>query len=214
MELGNMFFGHSHGEFPIDRDIFQEVFLKEFADKIGCNAYGYFNNGEDYGYENDVFKVMPYDWDAECTCGYDDLEFEWWNNHKHSDDCYQSLVEKELVKQGYKIEEDGYIDAPWEAKEKVWKKLCNQLGLSYPDGCAVHCTCGVDNEFSKWCENNYHKEDCRLLQPNFWYKPTNLKIMWYKYALRDAYANQDISIDEFRKILKHCVKSYKTLDKI
>jgi hypothetical protein len=145
MELGNMLFGHSRGEFPVNRHVFQEIFLKEFAYKVGCDSYGYFNNGKDYGYENDVFKVMPYDWDAECTCS-------------------------------------------------------------------------IDDEFEKWCESNYHKEDCRLLRPNFWYKPTNFTIMWYKYALRDAYMNQDISVDEFRKILEHCVKSYfannKTFDKI
>lgn len=128
MKLG----GYSH---PINRNIFQEVYFKEFADRVGCDLYGFFNAGKEYGYENDVFKVTPYNWNAECTCGVND-----------------------------------------------------------------------DDE-----DHNY---DCELMQPNFWYKPTDFKLVWYKYALRDAYANQNISIEEFKRILKHCVASYKTTNKI
>lgn len=43
--------------------------------------------------------------------------------------------------------------------------------------------------------------------PNFEYKPTGLKIRWYKYPMRDAYSNQDVDVDTFKKILKNCAES-------
>ena len=43
--------------------------------------------------------------------------------------------------------------------------------------------------------------------PNFVFKPTNLEISWYKYPMRDAYSNQDISIEAFKDIINKCVES-------
>lgn len=45
--------------------------------------------------------------------------------------------------------------------------------------------------------------------PNFVYKPTGLEISWYKYPMRDAYSNQDISLDAFVEILAKCERSMK-----
>lgn len=43
--------------------------------------------------------------------------------------------------------------------------------------------------------------------PNFVYKPIGLEMKWYKYPMRDAYSNQDIDIDTFKKILSDCANS-------
>ena len=40
--------------------------------------------------------------------------------------------------------------------------------------------------------------------PNFVYKPTGLEISWYKYPMRDAYSNQDVSPEAFKEILEDC----------
>ena len=32
--------------------------------------------------------------------------------------------------------------------------------------------------------------------PNFWYKPTNYQVEWYKHAGRGTYSNKPISIDD------------------
>lgn len=54
----------------------------------------------------------------------------------------------------------------------------------------------------------YWGEDEAIAElPNFVYKPIGLEIDWYKYPMRDAYSNQDISVDEFKKILDECAKS-------
>lgn len=43
--------------------------------------------------------------------------------------------------------------------------------------------------------------------PNFVYKPTGFEIRWYKYPMRNAFANQDISLKEFEEIMRDCDKS-------
>lgn len=54
----------------------------------------------------------------------------------------------------------------------------------------------------------YWGEDDEIAKrPNFIYKPTGLEIQWYKYPLRDAYLNQDISLEEAKKIWADCIKS-------
>lgn len=48
--------------------------------------------------------------------------------------------------------------------------------------------------------------------PNFVYKPTGLEIRWYKYPMRDAYSNMDVSPSDFRKILDECAASLERRD--
>ena len=45
--------------------------------------------------------------------------------------------------------------------------------------------------------------------PNFHYKPTNLKIDWYKYPFRDSHSNQKLIIDIFKEIINKCIESLK-----
>ena len=54
----------------------------------------------------------------------------------------------------------------------------------------------------------YWGEDEAIAElPNFVYKPTRLEIRWYKYPMRDAYSNLDVSIEEFKSILAECEQS-------
>lgn len=114
MELGNLIFGNSRGEYPVERGEWQDRFA-EFLDNIGCDRYGYFgiipNANERGGITTDKFIIRPYYW--------------------------------------------GESDAEAE-------------------------------------------------KPNFEYLPNGYKLDWYKYPLRDAYANQDITYEEFDEMLKDC----------
>jgi len=38
-------------------------------------------------FENDVFEIFPYYW-GDCTCGYQEKEDEWCEEHKHAEQCY------------------------------------------------------------------------------------------------------------------------------
>ena len=213
MELGNAMFGHSRGQYPIDRDSWSNVFFDDFIYEINANCYGIVNGK--IGYENDTFKLMPYDWDSECTCGLEDMIDKWWEGKEHKDNCYQKLVDKELIKKGW-TKSTIWLDRPKnmsyekanKIENKIRNKYCKMFNLPFPDGCAVHCTCGLDDSYEEWTKDKEHKSDCRLIQPNFLYKPTGFSVMWYKYALRDSYMNQNISLDEFREILNDCVRSY------
>lgn len=44
-------------------------------------------------------------------------------------------------------------------------------------------------------------------RPNFVFKPTGFQMKWYKYPLRDAYANRDLSLDQFKAMLSACAAS-------
>lgn len=56
----------------------------------------------------------------------------------------------------------------------------------------------------------YWGEDEEIaILPNFVYKPTGFEIQWYKYPLRDAYMNQNISLNDAEKIWKRCIESMK-----
>ncbi len=63
------------------------------------------------------------------------------------------------------------------------------------------CTCGDEQN---------HKPDCLIVKPNFLYKPTGFTIHWYKYPLRDSYANQKITLAGLKKIISACIQSCQT----
>lgn len=42
---------------------------------------------------------------------------------------------------------------------------------------------------------------------HFWHKPSGYKIYWYKYALRGASCNMDITDEQFIDILYDCLNS-------
>ena len=47
-------------------------------------------------------------------------------------------------------------------------------------------------------------DESEMYIPNFIYFPKDYHISWYKYPLRDAYTNQDISFEEFCDIIDDC----------
>lgn len=65
MELGNIIFGNSRGEFPITaRKEFENVFIP-FLEKIGVGDRGYDKPHIDETYatfDNEIFTIRPYYW--------------------------------------------------------------------------------------------------------------------------------------------------------
>lgn len=72
----------------------------------------------------------------------------------------------------------------------------------------------------KYIENNFSFEnDIFYMQmynweekeeyekPNFWHKPSNFKIWWYKYPMRSAECNMNITNEQFLAILYDCKNS-------
>lgn len=84
------------------------------------------------------------------------------------------------------------------------KRLCGERGLSYPAGCAVHCDCYKEKAAHEWFSANDHAPTCRVVQPNFLYKPTGFRVMWYKYPLRDSYMTPPVDLAGWCEIMEAC----------
>lgn len=62
----------------------------------------------------------------------------------------------------------------------------------------IHPYCWCEEDGCKWCEG---------VAPNFWYKPTDFKIWWYKYPFRGANWTAHISLREFDAMISSCIES-------
>jgi len=93
MELGNMLFGHSRGNYPVNRDLQDDWYeiLGEVWEENLPDTYDNFENSC-VNFENDTFKIVPYWW-GDCTCGADEYNFTRPEDAKreeykqHCDDC-------------------------------------------------------------------------------------------------------------------------------
>lgn len=46
--------------------------------------------------------------------------------------------------------------------------------------------------------------------PNFWFKPTNFQVEWYKHIGRGTYANRPLTYSEAYEMFKACIDSIET----
>ena len=125
IEMGNLLFGNSRGEYPVNREMSQPLFTK-FFEKFDLDRYGNpdkdsllsktsSTNGEIYiSVETDAFYIHPYYW-------------------------------------------------------------------------------GKDKEAQE--------------MPNFFYKTEGIGIHWYKYPMRDAYCNVELTKEKLQEILELCAES-------
>lgn len=233
IELGNLLFGCSRGEYPVPRKEFEIVFarlLMALPDSGGPAAF-----------ENETFVIRPYYW-GECDCGHDDRAAAWQRDHVHGSECYQVQLKKRLAKATEDMPEappvgpdaalniaargamvsfggDG-TDRRLERRRKLneWartearriaRELCEALGIPWNDGAGheAHCTCNYKDDWTKWSETNDHGDVCSLVLPNFHHKPSGYRLKWYKHPLRDSYASQNLSVDEFAVLIRSCVES-------
>ena len=84
-------------------------------------------------------------------------------------------------------------------------------------GSYTHCTCDYNQRYEKIYEsyidtfgNKDHKDSCLLIKDNFKHFESGFAIQWYKYPLRDAYMNMDITLDQFKTIIDDCIHSIGT----
>lgn len=67
------------------------------------------------------------------------------------------------------------------------------------------CKCDPSNE-----EDDFHEPNCPLGEPNFLYKPTNFFIERHKHIGRYMEYSDNISVEEFHKIINTCIISLGT----
>jgi hypothetical protein len=107
---------------------------------------------------------------------------------------------------------EGLLDALFDAIDEEENSMTSGYGLNFANDIFEtfpyywgDCTCD-DNE-GLFLESEEHFDSCLLLKPNFLYKPTDYQLSWYKYPLRDSYANREMSLLDFADMIKECVKS-------
>ena len=238
MELGNMVFGNSRGEYPVPRsDKWEDELFRLFESYAPERDNSWREYGEEF--ENDIFSVFPYYW-GDCTCGHDDRVEQWSKENKHEEHCYQTALKKaqggwlennpepeaqmfntssEEIEVGVTLitSEPSYSPSAdmWRkwynkkeiAEKEIYDRLCAEFVVNRKFGCAIHCTCGYEKQWERFCEISGHVFNCPIVKPNFLYKPTNFSIKWYKYPLRDSYMSQKITLKKFRDIISKCIES-------
>lgn len=198
-----------------------DTFLRELGKKFGSN-----NDWPDkYGtnIENEIFLMHRYCWcdSDECLwCGGSQCQNEV-PEEPHRPGCYQERL-RELQKTFGEREEWGgsvfyhvSYDSPKRAGyEDAKRKLCVELEKDYDSGNEVHCSCGLDEERrAKYdaCQCDWHLGLGRFCfgkaadAPNFWYKPLNFQVTWYKYIGRSTKVNRELNSEEFEKMRRDCL---------
>lgn len=197
MELGNMVWGNSRGEFSVPRTVTWEGAI------VGLIAALYGPDETTNGFENfenEVFAIRTYYW-GDCACGYEAAAEKWHTENCHTQDCYQAEYQK--IGEAY-----GHLS---KESDPAVKALCKRRGIAWNKGfgSGVHCDCGFQGKWEKWASDNHHKPDCPMILPNFHHKASGFELKWYKYPLRDSYMSQNLTFLEFKKLVDDAHASIK-----
>lgn len=108
----------------------------------------------------------------------------------------------------------GFTENSWEWDDRFaaffLKFQMNQYGYAinpqygYRRGVVVNNRGGITTPVFEVNPYYWGEDEAEMDKPNFLYYPTGFELRWYKYPLRDAYANQVLSFQEFGKILNDC----------
>jgi hypothetical protein len=181
-------------------------------------AGGFFGGEWGYGcnFENDCFLIHRFCWCEQegCLwCGGSTCQGDV-PREPHREGCYQTRLDALKHRLGEEIESwteptFTYWDVPYGSKNtakynRAKRALCRDLGVGYELGNEYHCTCGVDREWKDRydaCACDWHQGRGAFRfgkaadAPNFWHKPTDLRVWWYKYIGRDMKTNRDPGVD-------------------
>ena len=158
----------------------------EWADKYGTS------------FENDIFMMYPF-----CWCDKDDCP--WCAGCTCPSEAFHYFVDGKEVSfdewmDFFKREVDGKVST---LDHSEWMKLADEVNRRRTESHDVACdfckTGGVAT--SKGGEAG-------RTAPNFWYKPADFKVWWYKYIGRDTETNRDISRKKLNEIFGECLDSF------
>lgn len=83
MELGNYVFGHSRGNYPIDRDSISANMFIQYLDLMG-----FYEDSRQYEeFKNEIFEYRPYAWDCGCKPNECDCDDEFCDDRTHTSEC-------------------------------------------------------------------------------------------------------------------------------
>lgn len=185
---------------------------KERTNKLEVTPYGGYICKDDNG--EIVFETFPYWW-GDCTCGAEE----------YNENLEEELLNKFLTKEERDIFEEieDWCDDDCPACD--WK---SENENKTPEELDEICTCGTReknkillekktkinnkvNAFYKEYEEKAkeHDKNCLNLKHNFVYhsgREDEIWIDWYKYPFRDSHTNIELSCEQFKEIIKDCIK--------
>lgn len=108
---------------------------------------------------------------------------------------------------------------------------CSKYGTNHENAVfMMHRFCWCDQDTCEWCIHGDHPDFMKLLNrrfgtteeaysqhrgrhyfdpPNFWYKPLDFRVTWYKYICRDMGTNKDLTPEQFKAMYEHCLSTAK-----
>ena len=185
------------------------------------NVYGILGGEFGYGeeFKNEVFEMHPFYW-GDCTCGFDDKEYDLSKTLSHEGHCYQTEVNQRLEAEGFKVDADGWLEDEGdfdldlsqkyhERKSQVSMEVAQKYGL--PEiGLYVHCTCSYRQSEQEWYAENDHIPECPIVVPNFRHFESDFQVSWYKYIGRGMEVNKDLTMKQWASIVEECLLSLKS----
>lgn len=207
MELGNMLFGNSRGEYKVPRHAaYEGELLRLFRHIEKDNGYG-------PEFVNDVFEIHPYWW-GDCSCGKDQRDEEQRKEYlafvgeDHDTLCIQRELyawDKDNPRRMMKKDYDKFMAR---GLKPIFQKYgLPTTGKNWWHGFMCLCTCGHYDRARQWEADHPHADTCGLVRPNFLFKPAGYELRWYKYPLRDSYSSHNLSIEQFEAMIDACLES-------
>jgi hypothetical protein len=191
--------------FAIRRESGYEEIMDALVTKI--TGIEHFKHHTGCSFVNDTFEIHPY-YFGNCLCSFNKKYKEFIKITPHKQDCF--MVELNILNDAFK-KHPQYINNNKLKAERAneERRLCIAHNIDYKDGKNLSnvCNCGCQESF--YSLNHQHEDSCPILLPNFWVKnqETPLKIFWYKTYFRDATCTQELTLDEFKRIIGVCLQS-------
>lgn len=68
----------------------------------------------------------------------------------------------------------------------------------------MHHYCWCEKENCEWCG---WEDDKQTSSPNFWYKPLDFKVWWYKYIGRGVETNKTLAEEQLKEMREKCLSA-------
>jgi hypothetical protein len=161
-------------------------------------------------FESDMLFMQPY-LVGNCHCTYGQALHKFKQENNHSVQCFHTFYQEidDVFKKHPKYYQTNKLRAE---RVNMIRQLCVKNHIKYdPKNVHKFCTCPFNK---KWkALNIQHDLDCPKVLPQFWYKPKDIKIWWYRIFFRDSYCNRKINKDEFKEIVNICLNHVNLLAK-
>lgn len=163
--------------------------------------------------DNDIFMMHPYCWCEQGDCV-------WCGGCRCPQTAFHYLIDgKEVTYQEWNdfyinFERDwykvrGYKNPPKTHKDLGWKENINEWLYGETGGLLANSHRETKHDLiCDYCKGvgifATNGSEPGKGAPNFWYKPTNFKVWWYKFIGRDMETNRSITEKELQEILTAC----------